>query len=173
MGDTWTMGIAAETSVTSTFLLVVLGAVVGVVPALTVERFRSKDARDSRARDLTLDRTTEFTRAARRLRARSEAYGSNPTDANLGLIVTAHEDLWVAFESLVMVAGVEIQETAREVLHHAYSVREQYEEGSDPRADTYPDTSPRGRLIASLRPYYTAVRRELGVPEPDRLYAER
>jgi hypothetical protein len=72
-----------------------------------------------------------------------------------------------------MVATVEVQETAREVVHHAYSVRKEYEEGDDPRAGTYPGTSPRGRLMASLRPYYIAVRRELGVREPDRLYAER
>jgi len=110
------MVVAAETSMASTILLVVLGAVVGVVPAVTVERFRSKDARHIRTRELTLDRTTEFTRAARKLRARSEAYGSDPTDTNLSSIVTAHEDLWVAFECLVMVATVEVQETAREAL---------------------------------------------------------
>lgn len=167
------MVVAAETSLASTILLVVLGAVVGVVPAVTVERLRSRDARQTRTTELTLERTTEFTRAARRLRARSEAYGSNPSEANLGSILTAHEDLWVAFEGLVMVASVEVQEAAREVLHHAYSVRKEYEEGVDPRADTYPGTSPRGRLMASLRPYYVAVRRELGVLEPDRLYAER
>ena len=167
------MVLGAGTSVTSASLLVVVGAIVGLLPAVIVERIRANDARLSRTRDLVLDRATDFARAARRLRARSEAYRDDPSDVVLQSIVTAHEDLWVAFECLVVVAGIDVQEAAREVLHHAWSVRAQYVDGVDPRAERYPGTSPTDRLVASLRPYYVAVRRDLGVPEPDHMYVER
>jgi len=111
-----------------------LGAVIGAsLAGLVAWRTNSsRMAADIQARwdAALLDRSTEFVSAARSLRHHAEQYlRSADQDARRVKLDEAQEQLRALSEELRLVGSRRVQVAARRVVHHAYAVRVQGEEG--------------------------------------------
>jgi len=115
-----------------------------------------------------LDRSTEFSAAARSLRHLAERYGrAADKDDQRRRLDEVQERLRVLSEQLRLVGSQRVQVAARRVVHHAYAVRVEGEEGRDPRAKDYPDRRPVARLNDALQEFYRSVRTQLGASNPE------
>lgn len=109
-----------------------------------------------------LERSTEFVSAARSLRHHAEEFGGSKAQSwHRERLDEAQEQLRVLSEQLRLVGNTRVQVAARRVVHHAYAVRVEGEEGHDPRAADYPGQEPVSRLNDALREFDRAVRVQL------------
>jgi hypothetical protein len=115
-----------------------------------------------------LERSTDFVTAARSLRHHAERFSrSADKDARRSRLDEALEQLRMLSEQLRLVGDRRVQIAARRVVHHAYAVRLEGEEGLDPRGDEYPGQKPIGRLNDALQEFHRAVRAQLRAPDPE------
>jgi 4-amino-4-deoxy-L-arabinose transferase-like glycosyltransferase len=115
-----------------------------------------------------LERGTDFVTATRSLRHHAERFQrSADQTARRTKIDEAQEQLRVLSEQLRLVGDSRVQVAARRVVHHAYAVRVQGEEGRDPRAEDYPDLDPISRLNDALQEFHRAVRAQLRAPDAE------
>jgi 4-amino-4-deoxy-L-arabinose transferase-like glycosyltransferase len=149
-----------------------LGGVVGAALAGLVawRTNSSRMAADIQARwdAALLERGTDFVTATRSLRHHAERFQrSADQTARRTKIDEAQEQLRVLSEQLRLVGDSRVQVAARRVVHHAYAVRVQGEEGRDPRAEDYPDLDPISRLNDALQEFHRAVRAQLRAPDAE------
>ena len=115
-----------------------------------------------------LERSDAFAAATRSLRHLAERVPRHDDhDGQWTALDEAHQRMRVACEQLRLLGNRRVQVAARSVIHHAYAVRVQGEEGRDPRAEEYPSTSPVTRLNDALQEFYRAVREQLGAEDPE------
>lgn len=155
-----------------TALLGFLGGVAasGLTAATTVRINRSRIHADTRARwdSALLEKCNEMSAATRSLRHVAERYQrSTDKNAQRAKLDDHLQQIRVLTEQLRLLGNGSVQIAARRVHHHAYSVRVMGEEGRDPRAESYPGTSPIRRLNDALQEFYCAVRLQLGLAQPD------
>ena len=149
-----------------------LGAVLGAALAGFVawRTSNSRMAADIQARwdAALLERGTDFVTAARSLRHHSERFArSADKDGRRVRLDEAQEQLRTLSEQLRLVGSRRVQVAARSVVHHAYAVRIEGEEGRDPRGEEYPDQKPIGRLNDALQEFHRAVRVQLHASDPE------
>ena len=115
-----------------------------------------------------LERSTDFVTAAGSLRHHAERFGrSADKDGRRAQLDEAQEQLRVLSAQLRLVGSGRVQVAARCVVHHAYAVRVEGEEGRDPRGEEYPGQTPIGRLNDALQEFDRAVRVQLRAPDPE------
>lgn len=138
--------------------------------AIGVRNTNRSMAADVRARwdGALLEKSSALIVAARSVRHLAERFGrvADP-DAQRSKIDEAHERLRVLDAEIRLLGNRRVQKAARDVRHHAYSVRVFGEEGRDPRADDYPGTAPIERLSDALQEFQRAVRVQLQAPDPE------
>ena len=149
-----------------------LGAVAGAALAGFVawRTSSSRMAADIQARwdAALLERSTDFVTAARSLRHHAERFArSADKDGRRIRLDDAQEQLRTLSEQLRLVGSSRVQVAARRVVHHAYAVRVEGEEGRDPRSEEYPGQQPIARLNDALQEFHRAVRAQLRAPDPE------
>lgn len=162
MSTTWTQ-------MTLVLLPVIVGAVIGVVPTMIVERARERAALRTRW-DTTLHRScAEFAASTRRILDLSEQADESPSQAREPVVEglrREHSRLQVLMAEIRLVAGEEVQRAARLVVRHTWAV---YLAVTVPRSDALDSKLLRGRVLHSLIDFYRSVRRQLMVPNADLL----
>jgi hypothetical protein len=99
------------------------------------------------------------------LRIRDEGDDDNDIDNRIRI---SYEQAWRAFVRIQLLSVSEqVQQDARYAIRHAWGFWQEMKTGTDPRADEYPGKPSGARLNESLRHFYVAARRELGVRDPD------
>ena len=161
MGGTWSQMMLV-------LLPVVIGATIGVVPTILMELSRSRAKLRTRWDPTLEDVCAEFAATARRILDLAEAV-HEPADDAIESVRNEHGRLQRFMVEIRLLAGPEVQLAARHVVRHTWALQVAVETGVDPRAGTYPAVSPRERSLSSLFDFYLAVRRQLRVPEADRL----
>jgi hypothetical protein len=83
------------------------------------------------------------------------------------------DDARVEVERLrLLIESRATQEAARMALRHLWAVWHLAEHGTDPRANEFPDETPRFRLRKALIELYIGVRREIGSKYPQDVFAD-
>ena len=72
-------------------------------------------------------------------------------------------------KQIFLLGSVEVQKSAQIIEHHAYWVREVGEGREDRRLATFQNVEAEDRLELEMNEFYRAVRRQLGVRDPDDL----
>ncbi|MFD0591270.1 hypothetical protein ACFQZ4_00660 [Catellatospora coxensis] len=150
------------------FLGGVLAVALTSYVSITVNR-RKMDA-DTQARweAALFEKSSQLAEAARSLRHHAEQYAdSGDKQLCRDRMDSAQEKLRVAVEQLRLVGDRRVQVAARTVKLHAWAVFQQGVDGRDPRAASFPDTEPIGRLNDALQEFYRAVRRQLRAPDAE------
>lgn len=153
-------------------LFALAGAVLGILGTLVTSLVQSRHEDRRMSRESLRTSCADFTAAIARMRyLATEMHLRGLDDELQGRMRSAHEDARVGFERLRLITtSVEAQEAARYALRHALGLW-RLVEGQEPR----PDERARGPLVElddRLTDLYEAVRRELGVAHPDRVFRE-
>jgi hypothetical protein len=77
-----------------------------------------------------------------------------------------HEELRASYPGVRLVGSAEVQEQARQIIRHAHAARKIALGESDPREDEFAH-DPRERLGGHLVRFLTAMRKQLGTPDPE------
>ncbi len=153
-------------------LFALAGAIIGVLGAVLASLVQSR-REDRRLRRESLRITcADFTSAIARMKYLATEMHLRGIDEELETRMrSAHEETRVGFERLrLLTTSMEAQEAARYSLRHAVGLW-LLVQGKGPR----PDEKERGPLVElddRLRDLYAAVRRELGVAHPERVFRE-
>lgn len=154
MHTTWTQVILV-------LLPVVVGAAIGMVPTIFLERARLRAALRTRWDPTLQQRCAEFAATARRLLELSEEMQQ---DANRDAAMRAeHARLQTLMAEVRLLAGVPVQLAARQVVRHGWALRVTASAGTDPRAGDFGGREPRERVLEALFDFYRVARRELQV----------
>lgn len=150
------------------FLSGVIGAGTAAYVAFRTNRSKMDAETQARWDAALLEQSRALAEAARSLRHHTLhlARGTELDDSRKRMDA-AHERLRVTVEQLRLIGSLRVQEGARLVLFHVYSLRVELEEGHDPRAADFPETTPIGRLNDALQEFYRAVRQQLRVPDAE------
>jgi hypothetical protein len=154
-------------------LFALAGTALGIVGALLADfiRARKDERRDHREqlRSACVDLTTALVEIRQAYWGRP--YGEDEA-ARRAALQRAHDVARANYERLrLSTSSLAVQEEARFALRYAYGLLRQFE-GLPPRQDEL-DTAPIDQLDERLVRLYTAVRRELGTPDPERVLSER
>jgi hypothetical protein len=76
------------------------------------------------------------------------------------------------YETLRLLGSRETQRAGRMALRHAWAMWRQAETGDDPRSDEYRGDPPWRRYHRELLALLISIRRDLGLPDPDDVFAE-
>jgi hypothetical protein len=149
------------------FFGALIGALLAGFAAARVNRAKMSADVQARWDAALLERSSDMAEAARSLRHHAEHFKrSKNQDALLEQLGEAQEKLRVSAEQLRLVGSRRVQEAAREVLMHAYSVRMLEVDGRDPRKDDFVK-KPIDRLNDALQEFYRAVRVQLRAPDAE------
>jgi hypothetical protein len=166
MHTTWTQVILV-------LLPVVVGAVIGVVPTIFLERTRIRAALRTRWDPTLQESCAGFAATARRLLELSGEIQPGSEGADRGAAVAAmraeHARLQTLMAEVRLLAGVPVQLAAREVVRHGWALRVMASVGADPRAADFGGREPRERVLEALFDFYRVARRELQVRDADGL----
>jgi hypothetical protein len=77
-----------------------------------------------------------------------------------------HEHLRAGYPGVRLVGSAEVQEHARQIIRHAYAARKLASGEPDPREGEFAH-DPRERLGGQVVRFLTAMRRQLGTPDPE------
>ncbi|MET8836969.1 hypothetical protein ABZV78_24065 [Micromonospora sp. NPDC004540] len=162
MGDTWAKLLIP-------LIPVVVGAGIGFLPTLLLERFRANAALRTRW-DVTLHTAcAKFAACTRRLVDLSEeATPDLDADQRRTLrqeLDREHRTLQELMAEVRLLGSRATQEAARAVVRDAWALRTEALTGVDPRAAEFGAVTPRSRTLDGLLAFYAAVRRQLRVPE--------
>ncbi|GAA2632109.1 hypothetical protein GCM10010399_75500 [Dactylosporangium fulvum] len=152
-------------------LPVLVGAFIGIVPTLLVERAKQRAALRTRW-DATIHTScAQFAAAVRRILNLAEQFDHSTVDAErddlLSKIRDEHTRLQLFMAEIRLLADVPVQLAARAALTHTFVLYLRLagaaaaEEGTPVEA--------RQRALASLFDFYRAVRVQLRVPDPQEL----
>lgn len=146
------------------------GTLIGVLGTLAIELVRNR-ATDMRSRheDLRLA-CADFSAAVTRIINLALEF-KDPDTVRINLMYETHREARVGYERLRLIAtSRDVQETGRYVLRYAFGLLREAE--GIPRRDDELERGPRLLLQDWLMKFYVAVRREIGVPQPENVYRE-
>jgi hypothetical protein len=146
---------------------VVVGAIIGFVPSFVMDVRRERSLRRSRWDSSLFELCSEFASTARSLQELCLRRAKTETDTRLNDdIAEEHQRLRTLSERLRLLGDLDLQNTARWIVRHAYAVREVAEGRPDPREAEFPGQSPVQRLGEALLSFYAAARTQLQVINP-------
>ncbi|MER7278134.1 hypothetical protein ABT369_27205 [Dactylosporangium sp. NPDC000244] len=149
---------------------VVVGAVIGFLPAFINETVKERKSRSIRWDSSLYTVVADFMDSARRLRHLAEGHERTAdVDGHAKALDDEHQRLRGLMQKIRILGTGEVQSTARLVLRHAYSVRVVGEGHPDPY-ETDPrfgGLAPPVRLERAQRDLFIAVRRQLGIKNPE------
>ncbi|MEU9012844.1 hypothetical protein AB0D12_24400 [Streptomyces sp. NPDC048479] len=157
-----------ETSaITTSVVLLIIGAAVGLIPTYLIERKRERHALEVRW-DLPLyGLCNQCASAARQLVHLVRRYNrTQDREEHQKKVDEQHARLRSVVQQ-IRILGSREQQAAREVEHHAWWVRNVHEGGEDELAAYYANATPEERLREAMRRLFVAGRRQLGVKKPD------
>ncbi|MEH0841188.1 hypothetical protein V6U81_02185 [Micromonospora sp. CPCC 205711] len=162
MGDTWTKLLIP-------LIPVVVGAGIGFLPTLMLEKFRASAALRTRW-DITLHTAcAKFAACTRRIVDISEEAAPDlDADQRRTLqqeLDREHRTLQELMAEVRLLGNRATQEAARAVVRDAWALRTEALTGADPRKEEFGDFTPRSRTLDGLLAFYAAARRQLQVPE--------
>lgn len=149
MEDTWTKAVLA-------LLPVLVGAGIGIVPTLILERWRHAATLRTRWDQTLQTICAQFAACVRRLLDVAE----DPAD-HAAELDEEHRRLQVHMAEIRIVGGPEVQTAARSLVSATYAVQQ--------TAGTPEARAARERTLAALFEFYRAARRQLKVPMADEL----
>lgn len=166
MESTWTTTLLA-------LIPVVVGVVIGILPAVFLDRWRASAALRIRW-DQTLHTVcAKFAACTRRIIDISEEAGPGlPTSRRRELereIDIEHRTLQELMAEIRLLGNKATQAAARHVVRDSWALRTQALTGNDPRAADVGGIEPRIRTLNGLLAFYVAARNQLRVPEADDL----
>lgn len=147
MEDTWTKALLA-------LLPVLVGAGIGIVPTLYLERFRARAALRTRWDQTRQVVSAQFAACVRRIVDIAEEPGDHAAELD-----AEHRQLQIHMAEIRIVGGREVQGTARELISATFALQN--------TAGTPQAKEARERTLTALFGFYRAVRRELQVPDAD------
>jgi hypothetical protein len=144
-------------------LPVVVGAVLGFVPNWLLEGRKNRYARNNKWSDALYQASIDLMAAARRVEHLVENATRGLVDDQMAKrLDEEHQNMRVALEQVRMLANVQVQRAAQDVVNNVYAIRVQLQSAAFPNA--VQDEAAWERLGAARFGYYEAVRRQLGVP---------
>jgi hypothetical protein len=147
---------------------VVVGAVIGVMPTILVEWSRGRAKLRTRWDAALEEVCADFVAALRRILELTETAPS-PTEHLIESVRSEHGRLQRHLAEIRLLAGPEVQLAARHAVRHAWALQTTFVTGVDPRANDYPAAGPRERALSSLFAFYLAARKQLRVPDANRV----
>jgi len=149
-------------------LPVVVGAVIGCVPTIMVERSRHRTTIRTRWDTALEEAAAEFAATVRRILDLTES-PPMATEKSIELVRGEHGRLQQLMAEIRLLAAPPLQLAARRVVRHAWALRVFAETDTDPHGPGSPAELPRERALTSLFDFYAAARRQLQVPHADQL----
>jgi hypothetical protein len=149
MEDTWTKALLA-------LLPVLVGAGIGIVPTLLLERFKTQAALRTRWDQTRQTTCAQLAACVRRIVDVAEEPGDHAEELD-----GEHRQLQIHMAEIRIVGGFEVQATARSLVGTTFALQK--------TAGTAEAVQARKRTLTALFEFYRAVRRELQVPEADEL----
>jgi hypothetical protein len=160
-------------TITSAILLVI-GAIIGFVPTLLIEKSKQRHALKTRWDVPLFDLCKKFIATARQLVHLARHLDRVPDRAEqLRRLDDKHVESRGLFEQIRILGSPDLQLTARMVIRHCYAVRAVAEGQKDARLKDYPGTTPEQRVKAAIRDFLEAARRQLGVTGPSDVTDEK
>ncbi|MDT7729203.1 MAG: hypothetical protein QOI21_5779 [Actinomycetota bacterium] len=159
-------------SIIGSAVLLLLGAIIGFVPNLLLERTKQRHAVRTRWDVPLFELCKQFTASARQvvhLARRLDRAPDRPSQVEK--LDEKHAELRGLSEQVRLLGSSELQEAARLVIHHCYAVRATAEGQPDARAKDYADP-PEKRMKDAIRAFLIASRRQLGVGNPQDVNAD-
>jgi hypothetical protein len=147
---------------------VVVGAAIGVIPTILVDWSRGRATLRTRWDPALEEVCADFASAVRRILELTETT-AGPTEHSVKSVGSEHGHLQRCLVEIRLLAGPEVQVAARQVVRHTWALQTTFVTGVDPRAIDYPTVDPRERTLSSLFAFYLAVRKQLRVPQADRV----
>lgn len=155
-------------AVVTSVVLLVVGAMVGLVPTYLSERRKERHALatrwDSPLYELCKDFATTVRQFVHLVRRYDRAIDEK---VHAAAVNDHHARLRGLAQQIRLLGSEELQLTAREVEHHAWWVRQVCEGGEDELATYYDGKSAEDRLRAAMHRLYVASRHQLGVSRPE------
>ncbi|WP_328468614.1 hypothetical protein OHA21_52245 [Actinoplanes sp. NBC_00393] len=160
----------------ATIITLVLGAAIGFAPTYLVERAKQRAQLSTRWDQELYRLCAEFTATARQLSHSAGRLAGNPTmligpaDDQLAqrqLVDDLHVRLRALREQIRIVGSLDVQESARRIQAHCFWLRVVAQGGTD--EDEGKAVTPGHRVLAELPRFYSAVRRQLRVPDADQV----
>ncbi len=149
-------------------VLLLIGAAVGFVPTFLIERSKQRHALKTRWDVPLFELSKGFTGATRRLvHLALRLDRAADQEDQLAKIDEIHAELRALSEQMRLLGSAQVQDAARVVVHHCYAVRAVAEGKPDKRLKDYPGTTPVGRVQQAIKEFLAAVRKQLGVADPD------
>jgi hypothetical protein len=151
-------------------IFALIGTLVGVVGTLTVELTRSRRENIRVRREALRLVSADFTAAVARLITLTLEF-SNPEVTQVDLMYETHREANVCYERIRLISTSRaVQEAGRHVIRYAYGLL--LEVQNLPRRNDELERGPRLLLNDWLIAFYTEVRREIGIPQPENIYRE-
>jgi hypothetical protein len=146
------------------------GTLIGVFGTLAVELTRSR-AEDMHTRREALKlASADFTAAVTRMINLALEF-KDPDITRIDLMHEVHTEARVCYERLRLIAiSRDVQEAGRYVLRYTFGILREAE--GLPLRDDELESGPRLLLQDWLMKFYIAVRREIGIPQPENVYRE-
>ena len=156
----------------SAALLVLAGAIVGVIGTLGTELIRSRGLDRRSHREAVRQACIEFSLAISRMRETAFELYSDPSNVVfLERAQDANKAARAHYENLRLVTSSKLaQEAGRRALRHAFGM--QLRARGMPVRDDEADHEPQALVQDWLTKLYAEVRREMGVPHADDVYRE-
>ncbi|WP_446212384.1 hypothetical protein [Micromonospora sp. IBSANI012] len=152
----------------ATILTLAVGALIGLVPSLLVERRKEKRELATRWDAPLYELSVEFAstvRVFRHLVARMA--GAPDPAAQHDRTEEERQRLLALLEQIRLVGDERVQRAARMVVRHSWAVLRVAEGHADTRAAEFGGVPPETRLSTSLHEFIRAVRVQLRVPDPE------
>jgi hypothetical protein len=147
--------------------LIVVGAIVGAIPTLLNEKRKERHALRVRWDAPLYELCKEYVAVVRQfvhMVARIDRHGSD--GEYVRQIDELHARLRSLSKQIFLLGDRAVQESAREIEHHAYWVRRTAEGGNDERLSHYHNVAARDRLDIEMTRFYQSARSQLGVSMP-------
>jgi hypothetical protein len=153
--------------------LLAAGAVIGFVPTYVNERRKERYTLRTRWDVPLFELSKDFVNASRQIVHLSRRLNRvADKSAQNQLIDEQHLKLRSLEQQLRILGNADVQAAAQEVVHHVYAVRATAEGKPDARADDGDPSPPVERARRAIRPFFVAVRTQLGVQNPGEMGPE-
>lgn len=148
----------------SALLPVAVGAIIGFIPAVLLQRRAQKHELITRWDAMLLNASVDLVDAARRTEHLADQIERGRTDADIQKrFDDVHQEVRVSVEKIRLLGNANVQIAARNILRSVYARRLVVREEKDPYAEQYNNLQPSDRLREFLLVFYKAVRQQLHV----------
>jgi hypothetical protein len=153
-------------------IFALVGTLLGISGTLLVEIRRGRAEATQSRREALRNTCADFTDAIIRVRELAIRWQQAPSDSSLRESTwKAHDETWTQYERLRLIsASTDVQEAGRHLIRYTWGLMREAE-GKTLREDEQAD-GPFALTYEWLQKFYIAARRELGVPQAEKVYAE-